>query len=64
MGCFLALHEGGFFLGASLVGAGMGLAPFATGYLYEARRSRRISTLRVTPSIGLSSGGISLSGRF
>ena len=62
--CFVAVHESGFYLGASLTGAGLGLAPFAAAYDREARNARRQQTLRVSPTLGRDYAGLSFAGRF
>jgi hypothetical protein len=62
--CFIAVHETGFYLGASLTGAGLGLAPFAAAYDREARNARRSQTLHVSPTLGRDSVGLSFAGRF
>lgn len=62
-GCFLGVHEGGFYLGAALLGAGVGLAPFATAYVLETGARAR-QTVRVLPRFGRSEASISISGRF
>jgi len=62
--CFVVVHETGFYLGASLTGVGLGLAPFAAAYDREARNARRLETLRVSPTLGRDSAGLSFAGRF
>jgi hypothetical protein len=57
------VHEGGFYLGAALLGAGVGLAPFATAYVLETR-ARATQTVRVLPRFGRGEASISISGRF
>lgn len=62
--CKVIVHETGYYSGALLVGTGIGLAPHEKGY--REARSRRAAAFRVSlaPSLGRTSLGLSVSGRF
>jgi hypothetical protein len=61
--CFLGVHEGLFYAGAGLTGAGVGLAAFAHGYNRQLRDTK-VDAVRVMPTFGRDYAGLSLAGRF